>query len=118
VPRENWSGEWLRARLDAEGWKGADLGHGSADAPAESCGSGAVGMWPNNQGSPPSTQAVLEVAGTGGVVSRDPYIEKILGCDLPEEYKVALIRVFRDEIERARERTDRTVQRLAGQSVS
>lgn len=144
MPREHRFGEWLRPHLAAKGWKGADLSRASAGARAEPYGSGTVSKWLNSQGSPPSVQTVLEVAdlvegdrvealraaghgliadtveaaGTGKIVTRDPYIEKVLAYDLPDEDKAALIRFYREEIERARERTDKTAELLAKRSVS
>lgn len=144
IPREHRFGEWLGPHLAAKGWKGADLSRASATVRAEPYGTRTVGKWLNNQGSPPSVQTALEVAdlvegdriealraasygliadaveaaGTGKIVTRDPYVEKVLGYDLPEEDKAALIRLYRNEVERARQRTDQTAALLAKRAIS
>ena len=144
MPKKHQFGTWLRPHLDAKGWKGADLSRASAAVREEPYGSGTVSKWLNSQGSPPSVQTVLEIAslvegdrveglraaghaliadtiaaaGTGRIITRDPYIEKVLGYELPDEDKAELIRLYREEVERARERTDRPAEMLSRRTAS
>ena len=144
MPRQHRFGDWLREHMEAKGWKGADLIRASAAARAEPFGSGTVSKWLSNQGSPPNIQTALEVAdlvegdrvgalraaghdliadtieaaGTGKITTRDPYITKVFDYDLPEEDKVALIRLYRQGVELAREQTEATAELLARRAAS
>jgi len=144
MPKEHGFGTWLRPHLEAKRWKGADLGRASAAVRAEPFASGTISKWLNNQGSPPNVQTAMEVAdlvggdriealraaghdliadtveaaGSGKVVTRDPYVVKILAFDLPDEDKATLITLYQEEVERARERTERTAELLARRQPS
>lgn len=144
MPKQHRFGDWLRPHLDAKRWKGADLSRASAAGRDEPFASGTISKWLSNQGSPPNVQTAIEVAdlvngdriealraagheliadtieaaGSGKVVTRDPYVAKILAFDLPDEDKATLITLYQEEVERARERTDRTAELLAKRQSS
>lgn len=144
ISRAHRFGDWLRAHLDAKTWKAADLSRASAAVRDEPFGSGTISKWLNNQGAPPNIHTVLEIAdlvegdrvealraaghhliadtieaaGSGKVTTRDPDVTKICEYDLPEEDKVALIRLYRLGVALAREQTDATAEMLTRRTAS